>query len=177
MTRQQLEHILRAAGAITGADEIIVVGSQAILAQFADAPAELLVSMEADVIVPDSSESTNLVDGSIGEMSPFHTTFGYYAHGVGVETVVLPRGWQGRLVPIRTALTGAVTGRCAEVHDMAIGKLVAGREKDLEYLEALLRHRLIDVAVLRERLGEVPIEAARMQVCRERLDRLVAGRS
>jgi hypothetical protein len=49
MTRSQLEHILRAAGDIADDDEIIVVGSQAVLGQFPSAPAELLVSVEADV--------------------------------------------------------------------------------------------------------------------------------
>ncbi|MEP0841386.1 MAG: hypothetical protein HRF43_01590 [Phycisphaerae bacterium] len=49
MTRPQLEHILRAAAGITGADRFVIIGSQAVLGQFPDAPAELLVSMEADL--------------------------------------------------------------------------------------------------------------------------------
>ncbi len=34
----------------------------------------------------------DLIDGSIGELSPFHETFGYYAHGLGPETAALPAG-------------------------------------------------------------------------------------
>ena len=49
MTRSELEHILRAAAAITGADQFVVIGSQAILGQFPDAPAPLTTSKEADV--------------------------------------------------------------------------------------------------------------------------------
>lgn len=49
MQRPQLEHIIRAAAGITGAGEIVVIGSQSVLGQFPDSPAELLVSLEADV--------------------------------------------------------------------------------------------------------------------------------
>lgn len=49
MHRAQLEHIIRAAAGITGATEIVIIGSQAVLGQFPNAPADLLVSIEADV--------------------------------------------------------------------------------------------------------------------------------
>ena len=37
MQRPQLEHIIRAAAGITGADRLVIVGSQAILGQFPNA--------------------------------------------------------------------------------------------------------------------------------------------
>ena len=49
MTRTELEHIVGAAATIASDDEIIVVGSQSVLGQFPDAPADLRVSVEADV--------------------------------------------------------------------------------------------------------------------------------
>jgi hypothetical protein len=49
MTRAQLEHIVRAAGAITDEPVILVLGSQSILGAFPSAPAPLDVSREADV--------------------------------------------------------------------------------------------------------------------------------
>jgi hypothetical protein len=36
MKRSQLEHLLRAAGSVVGATDLVVVGSQAILATFAE---------------------------------------------------------------------------------------------------------------------------------------------
>jgi hypothetical protein len=39
----------------------------------------------------------------IGELSPFHETFGYYAHGVAEETALLPQGWKDRLVAVQNA--------------------------------------------------------------------------
>ena len=39
-------------------------------------------------------ERADLIDGSIGEGSPFHELYGYYAQGVGEETATLPAGWR-----------------------------------------------------------------------------------
>ena len=56
MTRADLEHIIRAAGTIADVDDIVVIGSQAVLGEFPAAPAELLVSNEADVFPRDDPE-------------------------------------------------------------------------------------------------------------------------
>lgn len=77
MDRPQLEHILRAAWAITGADRFVIIGSQALLGSNPKPPAELVVSMEADLFSLRSPQDAELIDGSIGELSPFHRTFGY----------------------------------------------------------------------------------------------------
>ena len=96
MKRRDLEHIIGAAATIAEDDDIVVIGSRAVLGQFPDAPEELLISAEADVYPLNHPERADLVDGSIGELSPFHETFGYYAQGVGEETATLPVGWKGR---------------------------------------------------------------------------------
>lgn len=49
MRRVDLEHLIRAAASIADDDELIVIGSQSILGRFPDAPAELRVSVEADL--------------------------------------------------------------------------------------------------------------------------------
>ena len=82
MNRAALEHVLRAASAIANERQLIVIGSQAVLGQFPNAPDALLVSMEVDVYPRDAPEKSDLIDGAIGELSAFHQTFGYYAHGV-----------------------------------------------------------------------------------------------
>jgi hypothetical protein len=171
MKRDQLEHVLRASGSITGADRFVVIGSQSILGQFPQPPPECAVSMEVDLYSPRSPEDANLIDGSIGEGSPFHKTFGYYAHGVGEETAVLPQGWKERLIPVRTEATGGTTGLCLEVHDLAVSKLVAGRQNDLEFVAALLKHRLADAQTIRQRLEVTPLDDKRRALCLARLER------
>ena len=92
MRREDLEHVIRAAGDIADDSEIVVIGSQAILAQFPTAPAEMLESAEADVFPRHHLDRADDIDGNIGELSLFHETHGYYAHGVGPETVIAPTG-------------------------------------------------------------------------------------
>ena len=40
MTRSDLEHIIRACGTIADVDEIVIIGSRAVLGEFPSAPAE-----------------------------------------------------------------------------------------------------------------------------------------
>jgi hypothetical protein len=49
MRRSELEHIIRAAAAISNQYEIMVIGSQSILGSVAEPPAVLVESMEADI--------------------------------------------------------------------------------------------------------------------------------
>lgn len=168
MTRSELEHLIRAAGAIADDREIVVIGSQAVLGQFPDAPATLLASMEADVYPRNRPERADLIDGAIGEGSHFHEQFGYYAQGVGAATATLPKGWQKRLVLVKNANTGGIAGLCLEVHDLAISKYVAGREKDLSFTSALARHAMTRKETLLERSARTKLEPA--------LRRLVEGR-
>jgi hypothetical protein len=159
MKRHELEHLIRAAGAITGAEEIIVIGSQAILGARPDSPDSLLRSREADLFTLRDPKDADLIDGSIGEGSPFHETFGYYAQGVWLDTAILPEGWQERLVEIRNENTRHVTARCLEPHDLAVSKLVAGREKDRVFLIEMLRHTMIDGDLVPERIENLPVSA------------------
>lgn len=171
MTREQLEHLLRAAADIVDDDEIVVIGSQAILAQFPDVPASMRVSMEADLFPLHYPERADIIEGTIGELSPFHETFGYYAHGVGEETARLSEGWKERLVVIQNANTRGVKGLCLEVHDLLVAKVLAGRDKDLDFLRDAARHRLASADLLLRRLANVEadlriLEKARAAILR-----------
>jgi hypothetical protein len=89
MTRAALEHLLRAAAALTNERDFVVIGSQAVLGQFTNPPEALLVSIEADIYPRYAPEKSDLIDGAIVELSRFHETFGYYAHGVDQTTARL----------------------------------------------------------------------------------------
>lgn len=168
MTRSELEHLIRAAGAIAADDQIIVIGSQSVLGQFPDAPVVLRASMEADLYPRNRPELAELIDGAIGEGSHFHQQFGYYAQGVGSDTAVLPPGWEQRLIEVENANTAGVRGLCLEVHDLAISKYVAGREKDLAFTRALKLQGYTSKSMLLDRLQLMKVKAP--------LRRLVEGR-
>lgn len=152
MKRSEVEHVLRAAAAIAQETSFVVVGSQAILMTFPHAPAELLTSRELDLYPALHPEKADLIDGAIGAMSSFDQTFGYHADGVGPETAVMPSDW-----PTRELLyyVGDVTVICPEVHDLAVSKCVAGRDKDADFVRALFRHHMIDLPTMVERIASL----------------------
>lgn len=159
MKREEFEHAIRAAGAVLGVRELLVIGSQALHASVAveELPPEASRSVEVDVVALNDPDGrlADLVDGSIGEASMFHATFGYYAQGVVVRTAVLPAGWRKRLVRFETPGTNGVVAWCLEPHDLWISKAVAGRPKDLEFCRALVDAGVVTGKRLRERLKQV----------------------
>ena len=169
MQRSELEHLIRASGEIAADNEIIIIGSQAILGQFPDAPARLLSSMEADVYPRNYPEKADKVDGAIGEGSAFHELHGYYAQGVGERTAVLPKEWESRLVVVNNENTNGITGYCLEVHDLAVSKLIAMRPKDLEFVQELVRHDMLDKKTMLRRLKQSDLEDAIRRIAQARI--------
>jgi hypothetical protein len=167
MNRAQLEHVIRAASAIAQDEELVIIGSQAILGAHPDAPPEMCVSADVDLYPRHRPERAELIEGSIGEISPFHESFGYYAQGVGPETAVLPSGWEARLVPVPV---GTATGWCLDPHDLFASKYAAGRPKDREYLRAAIRAGLLRRAELAVRLDSLPLAKERIAALRAALD-------
>ena len=169
MNRLQLEHLLRAAGSISGHDRVIVIGSQSILGAVPDAPEALRMSMEADLIFPDAPESSDLIDGTLGEGSLFHDTYGYYAQGVDFGTAILPEGWRERLHAIDSPNTRGTTGLCLDPPDLIAAKYAAGREKDFEFIRHALRHKVVSEQIVRERLALLPLDRARIDALLDKL--------
>ena len=128
--------------------------------------------MEADIYPKNYPEAAERVDGAIGEASSFHEIHGYYAQGVGPETAVLPSAWQGRLVSINNENTNGITGLCPEVHDLTVSKLIAGRTKDLEFVQELVKHQMVDQITLHERLEMTDISKAAQRLATNRIQAL-----
>jgi hypothetical protein len=127
------------------------------------------VSVEADMTPKNHPDRWELIDGSIGELSPFHNTFGYYAQGVEPSTAILPDGWEKRLVPISNANTRGAVGLCLDVHDLVVSKAIAGRDKDIEFLRTSIRHKLVTAAALLDRLARTPVDDARRSIAEQRI--------
>lgn len=176
MNRAQLEHVIRAAASIADDREIVILGSQAILGRHPEAPPELCVSHDVDLYPRNHPDRSELVDGAIGELSAFHETFGYYAHGVGPETAILPSGWESRLVRVESRDTAGAVGLCLDPHDLAVSKLMAGREKDLEYLRVAAEHGLVTLETLLRLIDATPVEPERRDLAGARAKGLFAPR-
>ena len=163
MRRSDLAHIVRAAAEIAGDGKILIIGSQAVLASRGDSelPAEATMSIEADVAFFDdeTEEKGDRVDGAIGEGSEFHRRFGYYAQGVSVGAATLPAGWRERVVAFRFGDHGRADAVCLEPHDLVVSKLVAGREKDVQFARALVSAGIVTVETLRGRIDALEVVA------------------
>ena len=169
MRRSQLEHAIRAACQIIGHTEVIVVGSQAILATYTEdqLPATTTRSAEVDIlpIADDNTETARLADaieGVAGELSLFDQQHGFSLDGVDLDTSALPDGWRTRLVKVQNANTAPPSGHpqyigwCLDKEDLCVAKLCAHREKDTNFVHALITANLVDPTVIRDRLADLP---------------------
>src|SRR6202022_2414100 len=143
MTRAELEHAIRAACDLTGDNEVVVFGSQAILGQFPDAPDELRQSAEVDVTPKHAVDKVDLIDAMLGEDSQFHRQHGFYVHGVPIDAATLPGGWEERAVKVQNKNTREFIGWCVEAHDLAASKLAAFRDKDRDFVRVLLAEEMV----------------------------------
>lgn len=181
MNRAQLDHVVRAAADIVPRADILIIGSQAILAASdeRDLPPEAMRSIEVDLAFfedPDD-EKADAVDGAIGELSRFHETFGYYGQGVSMTTAVLPDGWVADLVELEAAPGTRV--RALGRHDCVVSKLVANREKDKVFATALIGAGIVDPDHLVERIKVLPrdIDEPRRRALIEWVRRTAAQKS
>ena len=171
MTREELEHIIRASGNITDQYEFVIVGSQSILGAVPRPEDLLTVSMEADIYPLQAPELAERIDGAIGEGSQFHETYGYYAQGVGPETAYLPAGWMQRVHRIQNRNTQDRIGYCLDVVDLFLAKAVAAREKDRVFCIALLQYGYVNLEAALALVGDMPLDAKAQQTLRATIRR------
>ncbi|CAN7637494.1 hypothetical protein LJR129_004915 [Acidovorax sp. LjRoot129] len=167
MNRDELEHLIRASGAITNEYEFVIIGSQSILGQIPYPEPEFKMSAEADIYPRYAPELADKIDGGIGEGSDFHHTYGFYAQGVGPETAFLPDGWETRLWRVQNGNTDSRIGWCLDVTDLFMSKAAAARDKDQDYCLALLRNGYVSLEAALELAPGMPLEP-------EELERLIA---
>ncbi len=162
MGPEQFDHVLGAAAEVTGLNEFVVIGGQAILGSVSVAPQALLESIEVDLYPSSDPAAADAIDGALGDGSPFHAAFGYYAHGVGPETAKAPEGWRDRLVkrpvPARPGSTRTIVAWCLEPHDLALSKCVAERKRDWNYAAEMLKAGLVQPDILVARVADLPVE-------------------
>lgn len=141
LRRPDIDHILRAAAALSNHARFVVVGTGAVIIATRRIPAIMMMTSEIDLYadgVPDPEPISDLIDASIGQGSQFHRTFSYYCDGVSPGTAMMPNDWRARAVEYVTP-DGLVTAVCPCADDIAIAKLCAWREKDRVWLQAAVR--------------------------------------
>jgi len=71
MKKQQVDHVLRAAGRITGEKQFVIIGSQSLHGKYPDLADAIVRSAEVDLIASSKPDRTEFLN-EIGVDSPFH---------------------------------------------------------------------------------------------------------
>lgn len=171
MTREELEHVIRASGDITNQYEFVIVGSQSMLGSVPNPQEVFTVSMEVDIYPLQAHELADKIDGAIGEGSQFHRSFGYYAQGVGPETATLPKDWMQRVHRVQNSNTNGRVGYCLDVLDLFLAKAAAGREKDREFCMALFEYGYVTLARALKMVPTMPFDDKEQRTLRATIRR------
>ncbi len=145
MRKLDLFELIREINEISAEAKPIIVGSQAIHAITTTLPEIAQKSIECDFLFAGGKSETRAeINKKLGVFSNFQLEHGFYADALGLATVVLPTNWQERLQPLLDE-NGEIIAYCAEIHDVAVSKFVAGREKDFQFLKDAFWLEIISV--------------------------------
>ncbi len=153
-----LNHLLDSVSALCAPKRIVVVGSSSLLPsapQLGEPGQPLELSLDADFLIEPIDQATaDMLHEAIGSESLFEKRNGYYADILRpVIGEALPAGWETRLHPV-AGYTNVFT---LDVYDLALVKLMVGREKDLDLLRALFRLGIIEPVRLRQHYQKSPL--------------------
>ena len=105
-------------------------------------------------------EKILILNGRLGEGSPFHESFGVYVRGSTRDVVVLPKQWDNRLVAVKVEDGSEYgwTGFCLDPVDLCASKAIAGREKDRVFVAALVEDGIVTATQILGRIDTYGIE-------------------
>jgi hypothetical protein len=167
-TIADLERTVRAIATEFKADSVFIIGSQAILVSWPDAPIAMKISPEIDAFPAnakiwetqekakhpgESPEASEHINALFGEGSQFHETHGFYIDGVDENTAVLPVDWLTRAI-VRSIDVGKriVTAIAPCPEDIIVSKLARLDDKDRKFVEAFNAVRPLDPDVIEKRI-------------------------
>lgn len=174
MTKSKLEIMLREAGEIARDRDFFLFGSQALRAVCSPYPKDFPKTLEADLYPRHQPQTWSLLRQQMGRGSKFYHKYGVYLDCVDPALAMFPDGWLERLIPFRTPRTGGVTAWCLEPHDLFASKLVAWREKDQQFLRAMLKHKLAKPLIVLNRIEDLPVSPSRRAELKQLVTELVA---
>jgi hypothetical protein len=174
VTKTRLFDLLRRACGLSDGQRLILAGSQALYASTSSAPALVERSEEADLLLVKVDISLFLkIEENLGMESAYIRETGVFAHPVGLGTISLPADWEDRLVPFGPE-DGLNNVWALDIHDLTASKLMAGREKDFEFIFELVQRELIQLDTLLKRFASFR-KTAFVNAVDDRLRKLAAS--
>ncbi len=158
MRLQSLNHLIEVVRAVARPAKVLVLGSSSLLPSHPDLGSSgqpLELTTDADLLlVPVNEAIAESLQLAAGKESAFMAEFGYYADILRPAIVeTLPAGWETRLHPV----SGYENVFALDPYDLALVKLVLGRQKDLDLLRALLSRGILEPQRLREHYQRAPL--------------------
>ena len=166
MKSEQLYALLLSAAKISGWTNLVVIGSQAIHGTVEDPKIDVVVrSPDADFYrhggYPSNAMWEHIV-AEIGQDSDYHIENLVYAEAVPQDLARLPIDWEARA---KTKTIGTITLDGAEVpvsvtfpdiYDLTVSKLSINRPKDIAFMQAVVKHGLVEQEKLEDRFKLAP---------------------
>jgi hypothetical protein len=175
-TLEDLERTVRAIAAEFKSDTVFIIGSQAILAGWPEAPPTMTGSPEIDAFPANAKiweveekakhpgehpEASEHINALFGEGSRFHETHGFYIDGVDEDTATLPVDWRTRAIALRIAVGDRLVTAIAPCpEDIVVSKLTRLDEKDKKFILAFHAVRPLDPNVLEGRIRSSRMDLA-----------------
>lgn len=174
----QIDHVLRAVAMITGHKTFVMVGAAAVIARLhGNVSPFMAMTAEVDIYAfgtPDVEHLSDMIDANIGQDSLFHTTHGFYADGVSPETAKMPIDWLNRAARYLPSDAPDVTAILPDVNDIALAKLVAWREKDIDWLALGIKTGILSIEIMTARLSMMPAESSDITILERKMRTLEA---
>lgn len=152
MRRSDLIRLIEEFRRVSGENPPTIVGSQALHVVVDVLPEIARKSVECDFLLSSGNFGKRAeIDEKLGVLSEFQVETGFYADALGLATVVLPEGWKERLLPLLSE-NGELLALCLDPYDLAASKLIAGRDKDLQFLQSLIASQILNIDPFLERV-------------------------
>jgi hypothetical protein len=175
-TEEDLQRVVRALAREFETDTVFIIGSQAILMSWPDAPSIMRGSPEIDAYPANAKvweiaeggkgdgiprEASEHIDGLFGSSSAFHRAHGFFIDGIDENTAKLPKGWNTRAIVRRLDVDGRMVKAVAPApEDLIVSKLARLDDKDKAFVEAYHGARPLDIALIEERIAATDLDAA-----------------
>ncbi len=175
-TLDDLERTVRAIATEFKSDTVFIIGSQAILAGWPEAPPTMTASPEIDAFPANAKlwetqekakhpgenpEASEHINALFGEGSQFHRTHGFYIDGVDEATATLPADWQTRAIRRPVAVGDRLVTAIAPCpEDIIVSKLARLDEKDKKFILAFHAVRPLDPDIIERRIRSSRMDLA-----------------
>ena len=151
MDREQIGVLLREAKKITNHCEFVISGSLSILGKSAEAPDEMVHSIDVDMFPRADPHRIDEINSELGQGTAFEDEHGYYADGVAPGVATLPDGWEKRLIPVQ--YPDDIVGYYLDPDDAAVAKLARNDYRDVRWVRSGLAASILDPDVIEQRMA------------------------